>query len=92
MQIYILTIQISTTPKRDIAQNFSTFFVKILNATKGEPYYYMKAVAWGDAGRNIHNLYRKGDYMIIESYIIYKHMIKTNILVVTREHPIFLSP
>ena len=91
MQIYILTIQISTIPQRNAQQNYSTFFVKILNAAQGEPYYYMKAIAWGDPGRNIYNLYRKGDYMIIESYISYKHLLKTNILVVTREHPIFLS-
>nr|YP_009314716.1 Hypothetical protein ycf41 [Neoizziella asiatica]SCW23171.1 Hypothetical protein ycf41 [Neoizziella asiatica] len=91
MQNCILTIQISTKPKRNTKHNFSTFFVKILNATKGKSYYYMKAFAWGDPGRNIHNLYRKGDYMIIESYIIYKPVVRTNILVVTREHPIFLS-
>ncbi len=91
MQTNILTIQISTKPQRHTTHDFSTFFVKILNATKGKPYYYMKAFAWGDSGRNINNLYRKGDYMIIESYMQYTPLTKASILVVTREHPIFLS-
>ena len=92
MQTHILTIQICSQPQKKIDTALTTLFVKVLNAARGENYYYMKAVAWGDSGRNIINLYSKGDYMIVENYIIYEPILNTSILVITREHPIFLSP
>nr|YP_009315533.1 Hypothetical protein ycf41 [Liagora brachyclada]SCW24191.1 Hypothetical protein ycf41 [Liagora brachyclada] len=91
MQTHTLTIQMSSQPRKILNTNSITLFVKILNAAHGASYYYMKAIAWGDSGRNIINLYNKGDYMIVENYIIYKRASHANILVITREHPIFLS-
>nr|YP_009314100.1 Hypothetical protein ycf41 [Izziella formosana]SCW22354.1 Hypothetical protein ycf41 [Izziella formosana] len=90
MQINVLTVQISTKPQKQLEKASITFFAKVLNAARGEPYYYMKATAWGDSGRNIINLYSKGDYIIVENYITYAPEINANILVITREHPIFL--
>ena len=92
MQNHILTIQISSQPQRNLDATITTLFVKVLNAAHGQPYYYIKAVAWGDSARNIINLYSKGDYMIVENYIVYEPAINANLLVITREHPIFLFP
>nr|YP_009315737.1 Hypothetical protein ycf41 [Trichogloeopsis pedicellata]SCW24395.1 Hypothetical protein ycf41 [Trichogloeopsis pedicellata] len=92
MQTTILTIQISTFPKINPIKNEIIIFIKILNASKGLPYYYIKAKASGETGRNIANLYTKGDYIIVESYLKYDYKQRFNILVITREHPIFLSP
>nr|YP_009312874.1 Hypothetical protein ycf41 [Helminthora furcellata]SCW21128.1 Hypothetical protein ycf41 [Helminthora furcellata]SCW23988.1 Hypothetical protein ycf41 [Helminthora furcellata] len=89
MQTYILTIQMSTVPKQDLHNNISTLFVKVLNTIKGKSYYYIKAIAEGRVGRNITDLYCKGDYIIVESYIKYDANIEANVLVITGEYPIF---
>nr|YP_009313693.1 Hypothetical protein ycf41 [Helminthocladia australis]SCW21947.1 Hypothetical protein ycf41 [Helminthocladia australis] len=92
MQYSILTVQIATSPEILTFSDKSskiTFFVKVLNGKKGYPYYYMKAVAKGEIGNSIANLYNQGDYLLIETNIQYNQLTRYSLLSINNDHPIF---
>nr|YP_009314511.1 Hypothetical protein ycf41 [Liagoropsis maxima]SCW22765.1 Hypothetical protein ycf41 [Liagoropsis maxima] len=95
MQAAILTIQIATWPQQTISSSGeigTNFFVRILNSKKGKELYYIQAFSRGKVAENIFNLYIKGDYLVIESYLFNNFLkSKYNIIIwIIQEHPIFL--
>nr|YP_010873161.1 hypothetical protein ycf41 [Nemalion vermiculare]WGV34450.1 hypothetical protein ycf41 [Nemalion vermiculare] len=95
MQHCVLTVQIITWPKKTVVSSKeikSHFFVKLPNAKQGEEYYYLNAISKGRVAENIYNSYEKGDYLLIEGYILNSVTSITSSLslLVSKEHPVFL--
>nr|YP_009315330.1 Hypothetical protein ycf41 [Yamadaella caenomyce]SCW23785.1 Hypothetical protein ycf41 [Yamadaella caenomyce] len=92
MQSNLITVQLASWPKIVCLtkhQNSISFFVKLPNRKQGKPYYYMKALATGQTGKDIYDLYRKGDYIIVEVYMTSIQSKSISELLVIREYPIF---